>query len=191
MSGAVNPIDNPQAWDFVTIASIDSPGVCEVGECKRKHDYDVKKGKGTSGATTTFTGKPPATFSIKFKLWTPAHFTAWDAFRPLLKYDPTKKAAQAFDIYHPALADVDVKSVITESIGSIVHEGGQLYSLTVEFMEYFPASKTSAVSTPSGSQSNGPTYVGGAPPGNNPDNQIANLQNQAGALAKQAQQAAA
>ncbi len=189
-SGALNPIDNPQAWDIVSIGDVTSPGLCEVSEAKRKHDYDVKKGKGTAGATTTFTGKSPATFAIKFKLWQPAHFTAWDTFRPLLKYDPAKKTAQAFDIYHPALADIDIKSVVTESIGSIVHEGGQLYSITVEFLEYFPASKTSSVSTPSGSKSTAPQYVAGSPPGTGTDPAIAALEKQINQLTKAGQGAA-
>jgi len=145
VSGAVNPLDHAQEWDVIRIGQAVSPGVCEVGEFKRAAEWDVKKGKGSLGATITFVGRPPAKGSIKFLLWDPQHFDDWDRFRPLLKYDPTKKAVQAVDIYHPSLADLNLNSVVTESIGGIVHEGKQLYSITVEFLEYFPPPKASAL----------------------------------------------
>ena len=152
-SGALNPIDNPQFWDTITIAQAVSPGVCKVSDFKRAHEWDIKKGKGTIGGTVTFVGRPPAKGSITFYLWTPLHFEQWETFRKQLKYDPTKQAVTAVDIFYPSLADVDIKSVVTESIGSIVHEGKQLYSIVVEFLEYFPPPKKSAVSTPDGSKS--------------------------------------
>jgi hypothetical protein len=151
-SGALDPIQNPEAWDTIIVGQTTSPGICKVSEFKRAHEFDVKKGKGTLGATITFVGRPPAKGSITFQLWTPEHFADWDKFRPLLKYDPTKAAVQAIDIYHPSLADIDINSVVVESIGNIVHEGQQLYSITVELLEYFPPPKSSAVSTPTGSR---------------------------------------
>lgn len=163
-SEAVNPIENPQAWDIVYIGQVPCPGYCKVGEFPRSYEWDVKKGKGTQGATTTFVGKPPTKGSITFYLWTAQHFKEWAVFRPLLKYDPTKKSVQAVDIYHPSLADIDVNSVVTEEIGNIIHEGEQMYSIKVDFLEYFPAPKKSAVGTPSGSTSTQKGTTPGTPP---------------------------
>jgi hypothetical protein len=153
MSGQLNPIDNPQAWDVIIVAGVRSPGVCELSGFKRDYEWDIKKGKGAFGATTTFVGRTPAKGSVKIHLWLPSHFVEWDKFRALLKYDPTKTKVSAVDIYHPALADVDIKSVVVESIGSIEHEKGQLYSVTIGLLEYFPPPKASAVSTPQSSKS--------------------------------------
>ena len=89
-SGSIDPIANPEEWDTVSIAQTVSPGVCKVGEFKRANEWDVKKGKGTVGGTLTYVGRPPAKGSITFRLWTSAHFTAWDTFRLALLYDPTK-----------------------------------------------------------------------------------------------------
>lgn len=152
-SGAIDPIQNPQAWQVIQLGSSTSPGVCIVSGFRRAHEWDVKKGKGALGATITFVQRPPAKGSVEFLLWQPIHFQQWDIFRPLLKYDPTKKAVQAIDIYHPSLADVEISSVVTENIGAIEHKGDGLYSITVDFMEYFPPPKASAVSTPAGSKS--------------------------------------
>lgn len=164
-SGLVDPVSFPQIWDSILIGGVQSPGMCKVHEFRRAHEFDVKKGKGAFGATITFVGRPPAKGDITFYLWASSHFVAWENFRLLLKYDPTKKAVQAIDIYHPSLADIDITSVVTESIGNIVHEGDQLYSITVSFLEYFPPPKVAAISTPTTSQQQNTSQIPGqAPP---------------------------
>lgn len=198
----LNPIVWGFAWAFVTIAGVDSPGVIPKGGISgadREYKYDTKAGKGTKGATSTFVAIEPAKFSIKFLLWDDGtlgtgrnHFEEWDAFVPLLKYDPTKKAAQAFTIFHPGLASIDINSVVTTKLGMPVDEGEGLWSVTVEFLEYFPASKTSVVSTPKGAKWVDTTPGGkGTPPGTTPDPAIEAAQKQIDELSKQAQAAAA
>lgn len=185
MIGAFNPIDNAEDWDYVEIVGVKTPGRCEVGEFKRVVEWDVKTGKGTAGATETVKGLPPAKGSIKFFAWTADHFAAWDELLPLLKYDPTKKTKQANEIYHPALDDIDVSSVNIESIGSWVHEGGQMYARTIEMLEFAPPPKASAVATPSGT-------AGGTPDpkkGSTPDAATVAMQKQAAELTAQAAKA--
>jgi len=155
-SASLNPIDNPQDWDVIRIGGVTSPGVCSVSDFKSKHEWDVKKGKGTYGATLTYVGRPPCQGTIKFKLWTPAHFIAWASFRDLFNYIPDRKAVTPIDIYHPALADVGLNSVVCEGVGQVVHEGEQLYSITVELIEYFPSPKANITATPAGSKSKAP-----------------------------------
>lgn len=151
-SASADPITQPRAWDKIQIGGVDSPGTCTVSEFKRAHEFDVKKGKGTYGATITFVGRPPAKGTVKFSLWAQDHFQEWKEFRKLLKYDPTKTTVTAIDIAHPSLRDIDITSVVTESIGNITPEGKGMYSCTVEFLEYFPPPPKSAVSTPAGSK---------------------------------------
>ena len=145
----MDPITNPQDWDTVDLGGVTTPGRCELSGFKREHDFDKKMGKGSAGATSTFVGKPPAQGSIEFFLWLPEHFVAWDALRPALKYDPSKgKQVEALAIYHPALWDLEIASVVTEKIGIIQHKGEQLYAFTVDFSEYLPPPKKSAVGNP-------------------------------------------
>lgn len=154
-SGSCNPIDSPEVWDKIELGGLINPGFCEVGEFSRQHEWDVKKSKGSLGATITFTGIKPARGSVTFHLWKPEHFKDWEPFRRSLKFDPTKKAVQPVDCWHPSLLDLDIKSLVTESIGNAVHRGGQHYSIKVDFLEYFPPPKASAVSTPTGSTATG------------------------------------
>ena len=154
----LNPIDNPQAWDTISVGGVTSPGVIPKGGVsgfKREHEWDVKKGKGAAGATLTYVQRPPAKGSIKFYLVTPQHFSDWETFALQFKYDPTKKNPQAVDVFHPALAQIDVKSCVTTALGTVQAEGDEgLYAVTVELEEYFPPPKKSAVGTPSTSQAN-------------------------------------
>jgi hypothetical protein len=183
-SELLNPLDFPQNWDVIIIAGVSSPGICTISDPKRTHEWDVKKGKGTVGATITFVQKPPAKFSVTFEFWTRQHFTDWANFRALLKYDPSKKTVQATDIFHPALSDIDITSVVVESIGGIVHKGGQKYEVTVEFLEYFPAATKNAPGTPTQAKSVSDT---GTPTGQQPASSTDTDQQTTAALLKQAQ----
>lgn len=185
-SQVLNPFDSPDAWDVIKIGQQTSPGLCKVSDFASKHEWDVKKGKGTLGATITFVGRPPAKGSIKFKLWTPQHFVQWGTFVDSFKYDPTKKAVQAIDIYHPALSFIDLNSVVCEGIGLPVHEGSGLYTITVELLEYFPPPKASAIGTPSGSVST--KSKSGDPAGAPPDPVADAQQKEIGALLAKAGQ---
>jgi hypothetical protein len=157
---AVNPIANPEAYDRVTIGGV-TWGLCKVNGWGRKHEFDVKKGKGTIGSTITFVGRPPAKGTIKFYLYRAGADTGhdvddwqrWDQeFAPALQYDPTKTKVQPVDIYSPFLARLRITSVVTESIGTEEDEGGKKWFIPVDFLEFFPAPAASAVSTPDGSK---------------------------------------
>ena len=175
-SAVINPIINPQAWDFFTIGQKQSPGVLSsVTGWKRTSEFDKKKGKGTKGATMTYVGEPPAEGSFIIQLWRPIDFTEWALFLPLLKYDPTKKTVKAIDIYYPSLADININSVICEHIGAIIHEGRQLYTVTIEMIEYKPVPKSSAVSTADGSVSTQKKTTPGTPPKSADDEQQAEI----------------
>ncbi len=153
----LNPLDNAQDYDFVEVDGIENPGIIAPGGItgfKRETEWEVKKGKGTKGGTATLTQLPPAKGSIKFLLWLPFHFEAWDAiYRKVFKYDPTKKTKNAVDIFHPTLAKQDIHSVVTEAIGPETHEGQGLWSITVDLLEYLPPPKKTITASPNGSTS--------------------------------------
>lgn len=165
MIGSINPFENPQVWDVIRVGQVVSPGLCDVGEFLRSYGYDIKKGKGMAGAKLTLTTKPPTEGSFELIIWTPAQARAWDKFLPLLDYDPSKTTAKAIDIYHPALADIGVKSIVVKDIGSWMHKGKGKYSRKLAVIEYFPESKKNVTSSPNGSKST----QRGTTPGAQPD----------------------
>src|SRR5215472_1442496 len=156
---------NPTPWDIVLLGvnRVPNPGLARVHAWKRAHEWDIKKGKGAQGGTITYVGRPPAKGTITYQLWTAAHFFQWEQYRALFLYDPTKQTFQAVAIDHPSLADIGVKSVVVENISNIVHEGDGLFSLEVDFIEYFPPPKANATATPTGSPTKGPAPAPAAP----------------------------
>jgi hypothetical protein len=158
---ACSPLQYPQEWDVINIGGVDSPGVCVVGKTKRHNVFDVKRGKGVKGATITYEGDEPASFDVTFTLWRdpkvtsptdPDDFANWEAFVPLLRYDPSKKTMQAVDIYHPSLVPIDINRVLCEDIGNIVHVGDLKYEVEVRFLEYRPPPPVDVTTTPAGSK---------------------------------------
>ena len=181
---SISPFVNSAAWDVIVIGGVTSPGLAEWSTVpKRAYTWDKKKGKGTKGETLTFVQIPASNGKVTFKLWTDEHFTAWDAFRPLFKYDPTKKTVEAIEIYHPCCAEIELHSVVTESLSATKHEGKGLYTIEWEFSEYFPPDKTSATSTPNTSTAN----ADGTTPGTNGNNAQSQLDQENSALLSQAQ----
>ncbi len=180
---STNPFQFPLDYDVVTVGGVVCPGLAKIGDFKTKREFDIKKGKGTFGSTITFVGRPPSTGSITFYIWNAGQIEAWVTYRDLFKFDPTKKAIQAIDIFHPSLHEIDMTSFVCEGIGALKHEGQGLYSITVDLLEYFPPPKVNATGTPSGSTSKGgkPSTTGKS------DDPIADAQQaQIAALLKQA-----
>lgn len=164
----LDPIANPSFYDAVQIGGKISPGLAVVEATPRKTEWDIKKGKGVRGATSTLVQQPPAEVTIKFYLWDNGtlgtghnHFAEWDAFYPLLQFDPTKQEGKAIELWHPALAGIDLSAVVVDHITSLAHLGRGLYMIEVKLHEYLPAVATSAVSTPTQVQAAGGDGQGG------------------------------
>lgn len=150
-SDALDPIFNPRAWDVIKVQGVASPGICKLSGFKRGFGWTVKKGKGAKGSTVTLDEYPPAEGTVTISIWEPEHFESWREFRDTWNYDPTKKPISAVDIFHPALADLDITRVVCKSIGALEHQGKGLYQATIELIEYNPPPKKKADATPSGS----------------------------------------
>lgn len=164
----MDPISNAEAWHHIVVASIQSPGAIAVNGMrgfKRETGWDKKKGKGSQGASLTTTTFPPAEGQITFQLWLARHFTEWEQFLPLLKYNPAKTstndAADALDIFHPALVFVDVGSVVTHFISPPYHRGRGLYEIEVDFVEWLPPPPVAIVRTTGSSSANDPSKAVG------------------------------
>lgn len=160
---ALSPLLYPDAWNKVEIAGRECPGICVVSGFVRNFGWDIKKGKGTKGATLTLNEFPPAEGKIVFSLWTQNHFDEWVEFRKLFLYDPPKTKGGPVDIYHPSLADIEITSVVCKSLSPVQHKGKGLYEITGDFIEYLPPPPVAKVSTADGSKSNTGFKAGGDP----------------------------
>ena len=142
----------PSIYDVVTIQGQVCPGTVTLSGFKRKWNWDKKQGKGSQGTTPTQVGKPAVTGDLTFWLWSGDHFAAWETFRPLFLYDATRASVQAVSVFHPALSDLGINSLVCESLSPILHVGNNLYSCVAEMAEFIPPPKAAAVSTPTTSK---------------------------------------
>lgn len=91
-SSGPNFVTQPEAFDFIFIGGMQNPGICKVTHMK-KHDWDKKKSKGSTGGTVTFTGNPLVEFSVEYYLWLPEHFDAWPSFATIQRKSLTIPAS--------------------------------------------------------------------------------------------------
>ena len=158
MFSLLNPFENPQDYNTVTIKGVDVPGKCTIQNAKRSYNWDIKVGKGLWGTTTTFAGRKPSEFSIAIELWTRKHFQDWESLCNKLQYDPTKirfnpetlftSGVDAVDIFHPILIQANIKSVVITDIVFPTHKGKGLWACSIDCLEWFPPPKLSVVATP-------------------------------------------
>lgn len=158
-----NPLVNPDDFNRVIIASsIVSPGIAALsGGAERPYWWDVRYAMGLQGAVIMYWGwKLSESVKFTFKFWEAQQIAEfYSTFLPALKYDVTKKRPTPVSIYHPVLAANDIVSVVTKSIGPLVDAGQQLWTVTVEFLEYRLPKRQNLARTPDTVNTNKPTAL--------------------------------
>jgi len=155
----VSPLGDPSNYDIITIAGIttttEANGKVEVTGAERKFKWDVKASSGSQGQTITYRGWDLAKPKIKFSFWTDEQIRAfYESIQAPIYYDAEKEAPKPWDVYHPKLFASQIYWLVTDSIGDLIDEGGQLWTITVETLEYRQAKAKNATSTPQTSNSN-------------------------------------
>jgi len=187
-SALLDPIDNPNAWMVLLVENQPTPGwITNMSGFGLKTGWDVKTGKGAKGASITLTNQPPSKGSITWTIggqFARLHFSQWAEFLPRFKYAPDKNAStNAVAVYHPALADLGVTSVVVEEIGMWQHMGRVKYERKIDFIVWTPPPAASIVSTPTRASETS----GSSPKGSQPDPVADAEQARIAALLKQAQ----
>jgi hypothetical protein len=182
----VDPITVPNLIDLANIGGVLTPGTIApkgITGFSRKRDWDVKKSKGSSGATITDTGAPPAEGSIKLLLWRREFdppdfvddFVNWETLRAVLdtaKGDKSK--VQALTIIHPMINQQGITDVVVKDYTPLQDEGGGLWSVTITLLEW-RAPKPAGGTPKAGGWYAGPG-ADGKPPKNAQDQQDKELQ---------------
>lgn len=186
-SPLLNWLTDPEPYTYAKVQGVRSPGfipIDGVSGFDREQKWDVKAGKGTTGATTTHVAMEPAKGAITFELPNSDSIANWPAFLALFRFDTTKGKGQAVSIYHPQLASVQppITSVVMTKHTPVKVRKDGCGVVTVELLEYFPAKATGATTAQGAKQyasGNGNTT------GAQEDPAVAKLRAQAAALQKQ------
>lgn len=152
-----NPVDDEDLYDAIELAGVRSPGVVTLSGHDRVIGWDVKKGPGQAGATTTRTSEDPAEVTCSFYLATREDFEAWPDFLDLAQSSISGATPKALDTYHPDLDENGIRSFVLKKIGGVVHDkkGGQ--TRTLVFLEYKPPKPKGG--TPKGSKTSSAKVV--------------------------------
>lgn len=147
---AINPLDHPAAYDHIILGDALSPGVVKITGHDRKIGWDIKKGSGQSGATTTRSSDDPVEFTCSFFLADREDFDDWVEFLAVINSTVAGPTPKALDIYHPDLAEVEIKSVVKATLAGTTHDGMGGQTKVVKFLEYRPPVKKGG--TPKGAK---------------------------------------
>lgn len=168
-----SPFSSPLSWDTITIGGMQWWGKFEIRRAKRKYKWDVKDASGQEGATETYRGRRPETFTIRFYIWTDLMWLNWKILSGAnFVYDGVKEQPKPIDIQHPGLNATGITQVICEALPIVEKVSDDLmFAADVELREYFPPIPKDATATPAGAKNvSGDTAV---TPGLVPSNSIA------------------
>lgn len=147
---STNPLDHPDLYDHIELGGVQSPGVVKLSGHDRKIGWDIKKGSGQSGATTTRSSDDPVEFTASFFLADAEDIAAWPTFLAVVKSTVSGKTPQALEVYHPDLAENGITSVVQATILGTVHDGMGGQTRAIKFLEYRPPVKKGG--TPKGAK---------------------------------------
>ena len=206
-----NFVTNPEAFDSIILNGVVSPGICSLKHTK-KHDWDKKKSKGSSGGTLSFTGSNVVKFDVRYHLWLPEHFDAWPGWSAMQRKSlsvpapgaptgnirqasasPTIIIAQAptlqpvaMSVYYPTLDEIGVRSCIVEEEGGLEPDGKGGAYYTWKYAAYNPsqnAGGTVAAST-TGAGGDAPNKFAEIPQPTAAEKRLADLLNRAAGLTR-------
>jgi hypothetical protein len=150
-SATLDPIRNSNTWAKFQLKGQLSAGTIPKGGVKgfkRETGWDIKKGKGTQGATLTLKDQPPAKGSFTLQLFTPQDFADWDTFvLGVLSLDAKQQQAQGLAIYYPALSSVGVTTVVVSHYTAPEHQGKGMYHVTIDLIEWSSPPPVNVTST--------------------------------------------
>lgn len=167
MPRLASPLEDEDLFDHITLGGVTSPGVVKITGHKRRINWDVKTAKGQKGASTELKDIPPIEFTCEFFLADDEDFADWPSFLDLINSTVADATPKALDIYHPDLAEQDIKSVVKAETEGTKHDGRGGQIKIVKFQEYAP-----------------PKPKGGSPSGSSADGKRAKEKNDPNAAAK-------
>lgn len=146
--------DDPASYDRVVFGGIELPGIAEIEDLEVSSRWDIKEAPGTDGATETYKGYTPASFSIRVRLWEPEHYRIWQNVLSQIRPRPGKSAPGALDVTHPDTAIWGIKAAIVTSIRGPLKGGAtnDERHFVIACREYFAPKKKNVTGTASASK---------------------------------------
>jgi hypothetical protein len=133
--------DITATWDKVRLGDTTLPGICSVGGSV-KRDVEVKKSKGSDGATIKDNGYRPAPVSITWRIYTEEQWRQAQAFLPQIHPRDKGGERRPVAIGHPAPNFLGVDVVYVKEITFPELTGEKELSIRISAVEWVEKPKT-------------------------------------------------
>lgn len=117
------------------------PGTVTFPGLSDPENWNVKKAKGSTGASTTLEGKDPRKFTSVIYLAddeTGEQFYIWDTFRAVVESTVVAGKPKAIQVYHPDLARAKITEASKDDIKGPVYDGKGGATYTIDWIEFRP-----------------------------------------------------
>lgn len=151
----MNPIDNADAYDYLIVRRLRSPGRWKwTTPPKRDNGWEKKEGKGADGGELICNGKRLVECAGELLLWRDERrdcYAEWEAWKSVLE-GSTKDGPdqQALDVYHPMLAELKLSAFVLKFDPVLIPEDGGLSRVPLEFIQWAPKKKRTGTGKPKG-----------------------------------------
>ncbi len=140
----MNPWDDEELYRTLLVnGDRRSPGVVTISGHDRENDWDVKKAKGQTGASSSLNGKPIGGFTTSFYLVNDVaegddQFEEWETFQRYLETLTDGPQPKAVPVYHPDLARQKYTEASIKKIYGLTYDATGGGTAKVDWIEYKP-----------------------------------------------------
>lgn len=153
MGGVPSWIEDPDLWDEIYIgdAYFDETNV-DIEGTPFGNEFDVKKSKGSDGASITDQGYRPWQPKVSVLLWTQFHWEQYQVLLALYQPQPGKKGTKVVRFQHPIFDLYKKNRFKIEFIYPLKHQGAGKWLMQLDIVEYFEVPKPKPKPKPNGDE---------------------------------------
>lgn len=116
----VDPWENPDAYTYMTLGGIDSPGPCGLtAEARRALKIEVQQSLGFTGAYLVFRGEELPKLAYRLRLWTAEHIQKAGPFCALLLEGYKRRLSRVLRLEDQALVHLGISKAVVLDIGEL------------------------------------------------------------------------
>lgn len=131
-----SPIENPSAWNSITIDGIDTPGICELSGGVRKTKIDEQVSPMQSGSFSVTRGLELVSVNYKVRVWTTEQFNELQALANRLARAQESRPPRQLRLVDLALAHLQMKGAEVAWVGPIENPKPGTWTLGFGFKEW-------------------------------------------------------
>ncbi|XXY23365.1 hypothetical protein WME88_27515 [Sorangium sp. So ce216] len=131
-----SPIENPSAWNSITIDGIDTPGVCELSGGVRRTKIDQQVSPMQAGSFSVTRGLELVQVDYKVRVWTTEQFNELQALAGRLASAQESRPPRQLRLVDIAVAHLKMKGAEVAWLGPIENPKPGRWTLGFGFLEW-------------------------------------------------------